>query len=125
MLQETSPRISDTTEFSAYSEKIKQGKSNIARNSHTILARLGQFTFSLYSHKRESDKANKHQAWSMQKHVVLTTLAILTDVGVDSASAILAFLGDYKEAALLKLGYNIGVGIVPQAITDLKNRIKN
>ena len=88
-----------------------------------IFVRVSKLTFSLYNHKRESDRAKKHQEWTPQKHIVLTTLAILTDVGFNSTVAMLAFSGNYVAAAFFKSIHIIGAETVPQALTDLKNQI--
>ena len=90
-----------------------------------IFEGVSKFTFSLYTHKRESDNAGKHRKWSPQQHFVLTTLAILTDVGFNSTAAILAFSGNFWGAASVKLIHSIGAEKAPQIITNLKNDIKN
>lgn len=89
-----------------------------------ILTEAGKFAFPLYNHKRESDKANKHAEWTIQKHIALTTLAILTDLGFDVATAILFFSGNRWESVGFKALHNAGAEILPQTITDLRNRMR-
>lgn len=84
-----------------------------------------QFISPLYSHKRESDRQGKHQGWTKEKDFVLTTLAILADVGINLGTVILAINGNSKEAVLLKSIYNIGVDPLSQATSTLKNKITN
>lgn len=91
----------------------------------TISAGALKLTFSFYIHKRESDRADKHAEWTTPKHVVLTTFAILTDVGLNSAAVALFFSGNLLGAALVKSGHYVAAQTVPQAVTNLKNRIVN
>lgn len=86
---------------------------------------VSQFILPLYSHKRESDRRGEHQGWTNTEDLVLTTLAILADVGINLGTAILAITGNSKEAVLLKSIYNIGVDPLSQATSTLKNKITN
>lgn len=89
-----------------------------------IFSGARKFTFPLYTHKRESDNAGKHREWSPQQHIVLTTLAILTDVGFNSAVAMLVFSGNLWVAASVKYIHIKGAEKAPQIITNLKNYLK-
>lgn len=91
----------------------------------SILTTARKIALPLYDHKLESDRAGKHTEWSPRKHTVLTTLAILTDLGFDLATAILFFSGNRWGSAGLKVLHNAGAEIIPQAVTDLRNRIKS
>ncbi len=88
----------------------------------TVFTGAGKFAFPLYSHKRESDKASKHEKWSPEKHIILTTFAILVDLGFNSAALVLFFSGNRLESAGLKILHNAGSELVPQYITDFKNK---
>ncbi len=88
-----------------------------------IFTGVSSLAFPLLNHKIESDRAGKHEKWTKQTHFLATGLAILTDAGVGSAAAILAIVGNYTEAGLIKLGYHTGVDTIPQIIVDLKNKI--
>ena len=85
----------------------------------------GQFALPLYNHKRESDKAGKHQEWTSKKHFTLTGLAVLVDLGFNFATAILAIYGNYKEADMTKIAHVIGADAIPETLTNLKNKVAN
>ncbi len=97
------------------SPKIPQG----------IVRGIGIVAFPLWQHKIESDEEGKHDKWTAPKHIVLTTLAILTDVGFNSTTVMLAFSGYFWGAAGLKSVHTIGAWKLPQPVTNLKNRIFN
>src|SRR3990167_8379539 len=85
------------------------------------LAEAGKsILFPLYVHKKKSDREGKHTGWSLRKHTVLTTLAILTDLGFDVATAILFFSGNRWESVGFKALHNAGAEILPQTITALR-----
>lgn len=100
------------------------GFGNFATKTQSFLEKTGRFIFvPLYTHKRKSDSEGKHLKWTKEQHVVLNTLAILTDVGFNSSVIALAITGNFLGALLLKSVHNIGANTVPQAFTDLKNKI--
>lgn len=120
MIHEAPRRVLwNATGFGAYSETINEGKNNLATKRRALVAGIGKFTLPLYKHKKESDLADKHREWTTQKHIVITRLAVLMDLGVDVATAILViFEHNYPGALLLKGAYNIGVETIPQAVTN-------
>ena len=91
----------------------------------TLFSGVGKFTFSLYNHKRESDEQGKHAEWNTLTHSFMTTLALLIEIGFNSAAIILAFSGNYVGAPILKSMHIMGAETVPQTITNLKNKITN
>lgn len=72
----------------------------------------------LYSHKKDSDRKGKHEKWTAQQHFFLTTGAILLDLGVGSGIILLGLFGNSIQAVVLKIMYNAGAEIFPQAISD-------
>lgn len=109
-----------------YPERAKKSTNNSTAKVKTFFTKtVGKLTFPIYNHKRESDRANKHIEWTRQKHLLLTTLAILTDLGFNAATIILLVSGNLWETAILKSAHIIGAEILPQPITNLKNKIVN
>lgn len=85
----------------------------------------GQFAFPLLSHKIESDRANKHENWSSKKHIALTGLAFIVDLGFDCQTAILFITENYREADMVKIAHVIGTNAIPETLTNLKNKAKH
>jgi hypothetical protein len=84
---------------------------------------LGKFAFPLLDHKMDSDRRGKHEEWTPRKHVVLTTLAVLVDLGFNSGTVALALSGNVPGAGALKFTHIVGSQTLPQPITDFKNRL--
>lgn len=96
----------------------------------SIITTTRKIALPLYDHKLESDRTGKHLKWTKEQNIVLTGLAILTDLGFNSVAIIPFFFGYPWQAAILaallvKAGYNISAEKVPPIITDLKNKIKS
>lgn len=83
----------------------------------------GNLLFPLFNHKRNSDRKGRHEKWTTPKHIVLTALAILTDVGINSAAAVLALSGNIWGTVAVKSAYNIAAWTLPKPLTHLKNRM--
>jgi hypothetical protein len=92
-------------------------------NSQGVLKGLLRVTFPLLDHKMDSDRKGKHEKWTPRKHVVLTTLAILVDLGFNSGMVALALSGNVPGAGALKFTHIVGSQILPQPITDFKNKM--
>lgn len=88
-------------------------------------AKIVKISFPLSDHKFKSDIEGKHDNWTKKKHTLLTSLAILTDVGFNATAVALALSGNYLGAGAIKSAHIIGSQTLPQPLTDLKNRIIN
>lgn len=86
----------------------------------------GKFAFPLLSHKRESDKAGKHQEWTRKKHIALNGLTFIVDLGFDYTTIMLAFFtNDQQAASMVKIAHVIGADAIPETLTNLKNKAVN
>lgn len=80
----------------------------------------------LYSHKKDSDKAGKHEEWSEEAHQVAEGAAITTDLVANT------FIGGYllgvkrnpKLALTALLLYHAAVNLAPHPISQLINTVK-
>lgn len=72
----------------------------------------------LYSHKKQSDEAGKHENWSPFAHRLAEIGAIGLDIGVDCLAGIyLLCVQQQVEAAVgAKILYQAGVELVPDKI---------
>lgn len=105
----------------AFFRKLEEGNDfSIALQAEFAL--MEKVALPLFVHKKESDQLGKHQNWSKEKHIFSATGAILLDLGVDAITVILTLQKAYVQALILKFAYNLGVEIVPEKVSNLKNK---